>query len=222
MKKYIVIPARFNSKRLPGKVLKKIGKTSVLKYLVDKLHKIPNVDIIVATSLKRCDQKIYNFCNKNKIKCFRGPLNDLAYRLILACEKFKIKYFARINGDSPLIDVNIINKSFNYFKKKKNSYDFFTNIYPRSYPIGQSVEIYKLNILKKYYTLFTKSEKEHVGKFFYKKKSIKKFNFQYVNDYSNINMSINNYQDFINFKNVLESEKFKKKIPLKKLIKYYK
>ena len=66
----------------------------------------------------------------------------------------------RISGDSPLIDPSIILKGVGLYKS--GSYDLITNIFPRSYPVGQSVEIIRTdslgNILSNNLTL---SEKEH-------------------------------------------------------------
>ena len=77
------------------------------------------------------------------------------------------KIFLRISGDSPLIDYRIINKSINIFKKNKN-FDLITNIFPRTFPSGQSVEIIKTNLLGKNLKFFSKLDKEHVTRYFYR------------------------------------------------------
>ena len=46
-------------------------------------------------------------------------------------------------GDSPLIDYKLINKAIK-ISKKYNKYDIITNVYPRTFPQGQSVEIIKV------------------------------------------------------------------------------
>jgi len=220
MKKYIFIPARSNSKRFYRKVFKKFGNTFLLKYLYDRLSDMQNVTVIILTSIRKTDDRLSDLCAKNNMNCFRGPLNNLSLRFILACEKYNIKSFARINGDSPLIDVNIIKKLFDIFEKKKK-YHFFTNIYPRSYPVGQSVEIYKYNTLKKYYKKFNKFQQEHVGEYLYRNNKVKKFNLKYKKDLSKINMSINTRKDYIFLKKILKKENYKKNISLNKLIKHF-
>ena len=76
----------------------------------------------------------------------------------------------RINGDSPLIKSSIIDRAI-ALQKNNKKYDIITNVMPRSYPKGQSVEIISTKILKMNLKYFTKSNKEHVTSFFYKKKS---------------------------------------------------
>jgi len=76
-----IIQARYSSKRLPGKVLKKILGTTVLKRVVDQVKKSKKISkIIIATSNNKTDKKIINFCKKNKIQCISGPLNNVFKR----------------------------------------------------------------------------------------------------------------------------------------------
>ena len=63
-------------------------------------------------------------------------------RLYETANMNKAKYFVRINGDSPLIDPKLIDKAIKISKKKKG-YDIITNVFPRTFPKGQSVEVIK-------------------------------------------------------------------------------
>ena len=69
----IIIYARMSSKRLPGKVLKKIyNNQSTFDIIIDKIKKIGlKSNIVVATSNKKSDKKIVKFCQKHKVKYFR-------------------------------------------------------------------------------------------------------------------------------------------------------
>jgi spore coat polysaccharide biosynthesis protein SpsF (cytidylyltransferase family) len=138
-------------------------------------------------------------------------------------KKNKTDYFLRISGDSPLIDPKIIKKIL-YFGKKKN-FDLYTNLFPRTFPKGQSVELIKKKIFLKYYSRFKlKSEKEHVTKFFYKNPKLFKIkNLSLKKNYSKINMSIDKTEDLKKLKNILTSlnPKSLKNLGWQKLIKYY-
>ena len=67
-KQAILIFARSNSKRLPGKVLKEIylGK-NLLEIIILRLKKFLRIKIIVCTSKSKADNKIVKICKKNKI-----------------------------------------------------------------------------------------------------------------------------------------------------------
>ena len=77
-KQAILIFARSNSKRLPGKVLKEIylGK-NLLEIIILRLKKFLRIKIIVCTSKSKADNKIVKICKKNKIKYFRGELSNV-------------------------------------------------------------------------------------------------------------------------------------------------
>ena len=73
MKIFVVIPARLNSKRLPGKILRKFGKFTILEIIIIKLKKIFRTkQIVVATSNNIIDDKLVLFCKKKKINVYRG------------------------------------------------------------------------------------------------------------------------------------------------------
>lgn len=66
MKIAFVIPARYKSRRLPGKPLKKILGIPMLSRTVTQCLKvIDKKDLFVLTD----HQKIYNFCESINIKC---------------------------------------------------------------------------------------------------------------------------------------------------------
>ena len=76
--------------------------------------------------------------------------------------------FLRISADSPLIDPYLIDKIISLKNKKKyKKYDLITNIFPRKFPRGQSVEIINTRTLFKNLKKMSKGEKEHVTKYFY-------------------------------------------------------
>ena len=106
-----IIQARMSSKRLRGKVLKKIGNKFILERVCDNLKKNKQINkIIIATSKKLSDDKIDKFCKKRNIFCFRGDLNNVAKRYNEVLLNEKSKYFLRITADSPFIDNKILQK----------------------------------------------------------------------------------------------------------------
>ena len=167
-----IIQVRMSSKRLPGKTLKKINKLPVLKILLNNLKKSKRIKkIVVATSKNSEDKKIIKYCKINKINFYIGPLHNVFNRLLACAKYYKFKYFIRINGDSPLIDFKIINRAIKIHQKRKVDYDIVTNVFPRTFPKGQSVEIIRSSILQKNMKKFSIFDKEHVTTYFYKNHS---------------------------------------------------
>ena len=163
-----IIQARTSSKRFKNKVLIKIYNKSLINHVFDKTRKSKKLKkIVVATSKNKSDDKLVKHLKALQIPYFRGDLHNVAKRMLDLASKKKAKYFLRISGDSPLLDYKIINKAIDIQKKTKTKYDLITNIFPRTFPKGQSIEIIKTLTLKRYIHDFSKNEKEHVTKFFY-------------------------------------------------------
>ncbi len=200
-----IIQARYSSKRLPGKVLKKILGTAVLKRVVQQVKKSKKISkIIIATSKHKTDKKIINFCKKNKILCISGPLNNVFKRFYSIIVHEHCKSFVRISADSPLIDPSLIDRAVTIFSK--NRYDIVTNVFPRTFPKGFSVEVVNSKLILDFLLKIKKKRyKEHLTTFFYDNHN----NFKIKNFYnkinnSNINLSIDSFADFIRAKSILK------------------
>jgi len=206
-----IIQARYSSKRLPGKVLKKILGTTVLERVINQVKKSKKINkIIIATSKHKSDKKIINFCKKNKINCILGPLNDVFKRFYSIIIQEHCKSFVRISADSPLLDYSLIDKAVTLFNK--NRYDIITNVFPRTFPKGFSVEVINSKIiLNSLLKIKKKRHQEHLTSFFYDNyKKFKIKNFYNKINYSNINLSIDNLSDFIRVENIIKFCKNKK------------
>ena len=95
MNYYCFIQARYSSKRLRGKVLKKFGKISLLEILLKRLKKSKKISkIIVLTSNSNQDKKIISLCKKNM------SIFDIVYnpKKTLLCRYAKKLNFNFING----------------------------------------------------------------------------------------------------------------------------
>lgn len=197
MENYCFVQARFSSRRLKGKVLKKIGKYTLLEILIKRLKKSKKINkIIVLTSTSRSDKKIIKLCNKIKISYFAGPLNNVFLRFKKAIKKYKPKKIIRISADSPLMDWNLIDKMIDISIKKKK-FDIITNVYERSYPKGQSIEILNTKLFNINDNLLNDEQREHVTKYFYNKKKFKILNVKLKNNYSNINLCVDELKDYL-------------------------
>lgn len=196
MSYYCFIQARYSSRRLPGKVLKKISNLSLLEILLKRLNKSKEINkIIVLTSHKKDDKKIVNFCKRKKVDYFCGPLNNVFLRFQNAVKKFKPKKVIRISADSPLMDWMLVDEMVQLSKKKKK-YTIISNVKKRSFPKGQSVEVLDSKIFNLHHKKLSKDQKEHVTKYFYSKNNYRIFNYLNYQNLSKYNLSIDNQNDF--------------------------
>ena len=169
----IIIQARIGSTRLKGKVLKKYKGLTPLKIMIERLKQCIKIrNITICTTKLSEDNKIVNFCKKEKIKFYRGSKNDVLSRYYETAKKFKSKIIVRVTSDCPLVDYRIINDMLNNFLKSKNEY--YANSYPlpTTYPDGMDIEIFKYSTLKKTNKeAFLPSEREHVTPYIYNSKN---------------------------------------------------
>ena len=114
----LLIQARLNSSRVPNKVLYQINGKSLLGYLIKRLKGLTDYEICIATSDQSSDDEIEYFCEKNCVPNFRGSLYDVAKRMLDAAEYFNAHAFVRINGDSPLMDPQIIEQGIECYQNK--------------------------------------------------------------------------------------------------------
>jgi spore coat polysaccharide biosynthesis protein SpsF len=205
-----IIQARTNSKRFKNKILYPINGKPLIWHVINSIKNSKKVTkIIVSTSNIKNDDKLIKYLRKIKISYFRGDLNNVAKRLLETAISYKKNFFIRINGDSPLIDSKIIDKVISIYKKKKfNNYDLITNVFPRTFPKGQSVEIIKTLTLKNHIHKMDKDESEHVTKYFYKNHSKFKIKNLKSNDIQRQKkLSVDTKKDMVRIKKILELKK---------------
>lgn len=196
---YIII-CRYNSSRLPGKILRKIEGKEVLLYIVDRIKKVaPESQVIVATSVEKEDDKIADFCKKKSILYFRGSLDDVALRFLECAEKNKYHYATRINGDNIFVDINSLEAMTKI--ALTNKYDFVTNLKNRTFPKGMSIEMVKTDYYKSIFKKFNNStHNEHVTLYLYENENENSNYYNYLNvevpEASGIQLAIDNEEDF--------------------------
>jgi len=105
----IVIQARMNSTRFPGKVLASFCGKPLLLFLINRLKSFNlNTDILIATSKETCDDKIDALCKKIGTPCFRGDEKNVFSRYYKIAQINHYKHIIRLTGDNPLPQKNII------------------------------------------------------------------------------------------------------------------
>ena len=193
-----IIQARLSSKRLPGKVLLNLYNKPIIDWIVSRINLSKLIsNFIIATSIDPSDDILVDYCNLKKYQFYRGPLDNVAQRLLDAMNSLNCNEFLRINGDSPLIDPEILD--FGLQKYMSGNFDLVTNVQNRSYPSGQSVEIIRGDNFRMVNKLIsTSDDKEHVTRFYYKNSSLFKINnFSSREYYGNLKMSVDTINDFI-------------------------
>lgn len=163
----IIVQARFSSRRLPGKVLTPIHGKPMLAYLLEKLDHTPGLPPwLLATSNDASDDPIAAFCQAHNFPCYRGKLDDVAGRFLAAARAQGWEHIVRISGDSPLMDTRLIQDVLALYQDLRP--DLASNVQPRSFPRGMSVEVFRAEALERLLPQMTAEDREHVTPLFYK------------------------------------------------------
>lgn len=200
----IIVQARMSSSRAPGKTLRPVAGKPLLGYMLDSLRRCrSNQDIIVATSDHGSDDPIQDYCATQEVCCLRGPLEDVVGRFAAVMKARPADAFVRLNGDSPLIDYRLIDQAMHRFACELP--DLVTNVRPRSFPRGQSVEVIAAPAFLAALPDITEADdREHVTPFFYRDpERFKIINFAAPSDYSDTQLSVDSEQDFKDFANTV-------------------
>ena len=192
------------SERLPGKTLTTVAGRPLLGYLLDRLQACRSVrEVVVATSNQPADDAVAEFCAARALRCVRGSHLDVAGRFTAVLAECPAEAFVRISGDSPLLDATVVERGVALFAH--GDWDVVTNVMPRSYPPGQSVEVVSSScFLEAYPRMAAEDELEHVTRYFYKHPDqFRILNFSAPVDYSGISLTIDTAEQLETFRRVV-------------------
>ncbi|MHC4128108.1 MAG: cytidylyltransferase domain-containing protein [Planctomycetota bacterium] len=190
-----IIQARMSSRRLPGKVLRALAGRPVLAHVLDRVGSVQRLDAVaVATSTDPGDDGIADFCCGYGATCLRGPLADVARRFRLAAEALRVDAFVRICADSPLIDPALIDRAVAALGP---GVDLVTNVFPRTYPPGQAVEVVRTAAFTAAEARMTEpADREHVTRYFYRNASAYRIrNLRSDRDYGTMRLAVDTAAD---------------------------
>jgi spore coat polysaccharide biosynthesis protein SpsF len=161
------IQARMSSQRFPGKVLVPFLGKPVLAHVVERVGSIvPIANIAVVTSAEISDDPLAAYAQTLGVNVVRGPLDNVFARFRVALAQYPCDWFYRVCGDSPLLDTSLLAAALQ--RCGANGWDLVTNVFPRTYPVGQSVEIVRArSFLDIDETRLSADDREHVTRFYY-------------------------------------------------------
>ena len=207
MDKIIIIQARMNSKRLPGKVILPICKIpqALLTY---KRAINSGLEAIIATSNHKSDDILSDILSSNNVNYFRGNLNNPLKRIVNCLAKYKSNtVVVRLTADNVFPDGSLIEELIDDFIQRSLKY-LTTNDSKSGLPKGLSVEITRLKYLREADNKAkTKFEKEHVTPFIINKYGKKIFTKYKLLNASSYNCTIDKLDEYIFLSRLLNSQK---------------
>lgn len=146
MNTIVIIQARMGSSRLPGKILKSLGDTDVLSYVITRCRAIEGVsEVIVATSSLLQDDEIATWCQGHSVAYYRGSEDDVLDRYVQCAKMYKPDYVMRVTSDCPFVDYEMASEMVKLIAEERKDVMLLEGELPR----GLAVEIISYEALLK-------------------------------------------------------------------------
>lgn len=205
----IGIQARSSSRRFPNKVLAQLSGRPIIEWVV--MHcKLSGCEVFVLTSTHQSDDELVDFLKEKNIGFYRGDLDNVLLRFLNFMNEQDLQKILRVSADSPLIHPDVIEKILRSAEMSPE-YDVLTNVFPRTFPKGQSVELLSKFAIQSINRLSLSTEnKEHLTSYFYANPSKFKIkNLENEHDISSINLSVDTSEDLSRLQEMVNKCNFK-------------
>jgi len=128
------------STRLPGKILLPIPYGSgkpLIQWIIESLQLTGYFsEVIVATSINKENDVLFDFCNEHLIKCYRGNEENVLSRFIEIVKNNPCDALVRLTGDNPIIDRDSLTQTLNFHFSNSNEYTKTEGL-----PLGMNFEV---------------------------------------------------------------------------------
>ena len=165
----IIIQARMSSNRMPGKMLAPFLGRPLILSVIERLKQVdPKIPVIVGTSNEISDDPLALYVESLGTPVFRGSRENVFGRFAETVKEYPCEAFFRVCGDSPLLDISLFKEAI-YLYDNIDGLDLVTNVFPRTFPSGMSVELLNTKMFLNTESHITDPiDKEHVTPYFYK------------------------------------------------------
>ncbi len=208
MKTVIIDQARMTSTRLPGKVMQEVLGKPLLAYQIERLRRVNEADeVVIATTTNNSDQPIVELCEDLGVAYYCGSEEDVLSRYYEAAVNFAADTVVRVTSDCPLIDPAVVDKVIKYYKNKRDNYDYVSNTLQRTYPRGMDTEVFSFKALEEaFLNAKEQPEREHVTPYIcWHPERYRLHNVYYHEDQSRHRWTVDEIEDFLLIKNIIET-----------------
>ena len=162
----LIIQARMNSTRLPGKSLMDLAGQPLVGRVLERVKRCKSMDeVVLATPDSASDDQLAELAEAYEVSLFRGSENDLVDRYYQAARKYGAYYVCRLPADNPVPEPEEMDRMVAAHIKSR--LDFSSNLLQvlgNGYPDGIGVEVYNFNALEIVWKECTDPKKrEHVN-----------------------------------------------------------
>ena len=141
----VLIQARSDSTRLPGKVFRGLpeeGDLSILETIYRRMERVRMARDVLFL-VPENDRKIIQFCQSRKLEYLVGPETDVRARYRKAASRLGSEIIVRATGDNPCVDPAIADETIQAILNQSCDLLSFSNL-----PLGIAVEAIRVEALQ--------------------------------------------------------------------------
>lgn len=141
-----LLQARSSSTRLPGKVLKTILGKPMILHQMERISHCQRIDtLVLVTSTDPSDDLLATTVREAGFEVFRGSLDDVLERFVMATKQYGGDVVVRLTGDCPLHDPGVIDTVVG--ATLETPADYVSNTLHYTWPDGLDVEVVRAEAL---------------------------------------------------------------------------
>jgi len=142
----IIVQARLGSERLPGKILRPLGRHTPLHYVLRRCARIPGADVVVCAVPEGIDNDpVAAYARGAGAAVVRGSEIDLLDRHLQAARAVRATVAMRVTSDCPLVDPSVCAEVLEAVSS--GAADYACNNAPPLWPHGLDCEAFAVEHL---------------------------------------------------------------------------
>jgi len=141
----VIVQARMASTRLPGKILRPMGKWTLLEHITQRCCLLPTpTTLVIATTTKPEDDAVAVWCASKAIPCFRGGEDNVIERYVQCAQEYVFAHIVRLTGDNPFPDMEELDKLLALHITEQTDFSYSFPVLP----IGVGAEVFTREALE--------------------------------------------------------------------------
>ena len=166
----VIVFARMQSSRLPGKALLALGDRPLVGRVLDRANRVREAcGVVLATSTDASDDVLADFAQSEGVRVHRGSLDNVARRAFECAREQGWTAFARVCGDRPFFEPGDTDRAIAHLADSAGrGIDLVSSKLSGPVPPGLTTEVVRTAALEKALGLTTEPQDlEHVTRYLY-------------------------------------------------------
>ena len=158
MSTVVVLQARMGSRRLPGKVMRRLAGRPLVEHCLQRLIASDVGPVVLATTATSADDVLVEVGAAAGVEVVRGPEHDVLGRFARVVDRYPVRVVIRATADNPAVDVESPRRVISIAEEQSADY-----VVEDDLPYGAAVEAVRVDaLLDAYVSTQGLDDREHV------------------------------------------------------------